>query len=101
MLPPLKQPPPIRTIPATRATMSGARWKAVAMLVRGRGPRVTVILWVARKARDLLLRGLAVRIGGTDEGAGIGEGHLPRRTGRFCRVDSHRLREQGGRGWPS
>ena len=61
MLPPLKQPPPIRTIPATRATMSGARWKAVAMLVRGRGPRVTVILWVAREARDLLLRGPALR----------------------------------------
>jgi hypothetical protein len=59
MLPALKQPPPIRTIPATRATMSGARWKAVAMVVRGQ--RVTVILWVARKARDLLLRGLAVR----------------------------------------
>ena len=37
MLPPLKQPPPVRTIPATRATMAGARWKAVAMVVRGRG----------------------------------------------------------------
>jgi hypothetical protein len=37
MLPPLKQSPPVRTIPATRATMSGARWKAVAMVVRGRG----------------------------------------------------------------
>ena len=97
MLPPLKQSPPIGTITATRATMSGARWKAVAMVVRGRGvQRVTVILWVAREARDLLLRGLAVRIGGTDEGAGIGEGHLPRLTGRFCRVDSHRSREQGG-----
>jgi two-component system phosphate regulon sensor histidine kinase PhoR len=64
---------------------------------------VTVILWVARKARDLLLRGPVVRIGGTDEGEGIGEGHLSRLTGRFCRVDSHRSREQGGRGrgWPS
>ncbi len=59
---------------------------------------MTVILWVARKARELLLRGLAVGIGGTDEGAGIGEGHLPRLTGRFCRVDSHRSREQGGAG---
>ena len=101
MLPRLKQSLPIRTISATRATMAGARWKALAMVVRGRGgPRVTVILWVARKARDLLLRGLVVWIGGTDEGAGIGEGHLPRLTGRFCRVDSQRSREQGGLGWP-
>ena len=62
MLPRLKQSPPIRTIPAMRATMSGARWKAVAMAVRGRrGQRVTVIIRVARKARDLLLRGPVVR----------------------------------------
>jgi hypothetical protein len=62
MLPPLKQSPPVRTIPAARATMAGARWKALAMVVRGGGvQRVTVILWVARKARDLLLLGPVVR----------------------------------------
>jgi two-component system phosphate regulon sensor histidine kinase PhoR len=79
--------------------MSGVFTKAVAMVVRG--PRVTVILWVAREARDLLLRRPVVRIGGTDEGAGIDGSHLPRLTGRFCRIDSHRSREQGRRDWPS
>jgi len=48
-----------------------------------------------------IVRGPAVRIDGTDEGEGIDGIHLPRLTGRFCRVDSHRSCEQGGRGWPS
>jgi two-component system phosphate regulon sensor histidine kinase PhoR len=43
--------------------------------------------------------GPAVRIDGADEGEGIDGIHLPRLTGRFCRVVSHRSREQGGRGW--
>ena len=48
-----------------------------------------------------IVRGPVVRTGGTDEGAWIDGIHLPRLTGRFCRVVSHRSREQGGRHWPS
>ncbi len=48
-----------------------------------------------------IVRGPAVRIDGTDEGEGIGGIYLPRLTGRFCRIDIHRSREQGGRDWPS
>jgi len=66
------------------------------MLVRGQ--RVAVILRVTRAARDLSLRGPAVRIDGTDEGEGIGDIHLPRLSGRFCRVDSLCSRQQGRRG---
>ena len=44
-----------------------------------------------------IVRGSAVRIDGTDKGEGIGGIYLPRLTGRFCRVVSHRSREQGGR----
>jgi hypothetical protein len=48
-----------------------------------------------------IVRGPAVRIDATDEGEGIGGIYLPCLTGRFCRVVSHRSREQGGRHWPS
>jgi hypothetical protein len=71
----------------------------VARLVRG--PRGPVAIRVTREARDLSRCGPAVRIDGTDEGEGIGGIYLPRLTGRFCRVVSHRSREQGGRHWPS
>jgi hypothetical protein len=77
--------------------MAGAFRKAVAILVRG--PRGPVAIRVTREARDLSRCGSAVRIDGTDEGEGIDDIHLPRLTGRFCRVVSHRSREQGGRGW--
>ena len=77
--------------------MAGAFRKAVAMLVRG--PRGPVTIRVTRAARDLSRRGPAVRTDGTDEGEGIDGIYLPRLTGRFCRVGSHRSREQGGRGW--
>jgi two-component system phosphate regulon sensor histidine kinase PhoR len=97
MVPTANQAPRIRTMSGTRGVMSGALRKVVAMLVRGQW--VTLTIRVTRAARGLSLRGLAVRIIVADEGEGIDPIHLPCQTGRFCRVDSHRSREQGRRGW--
>ncbi len=91
-----KQAPPISTMSGTRGVKSGALRKAVLMLVRGQ--RVMVTIRVSREARDLSLRGLAARIDVPDEGGGIGEFHMPRLTGRFCRANSHRARAKGGTG---
>ena len=96
MVPTPKQAPRIRTMSGTRGAMSGALRKAVALLARGQW--VTLTIRVSRAALGLSLRGPAVGTIVTDEGEGVDPIHLPRLTGRFCRTDSHRSRQQGERG---
>ena len=53
---------------------------------------------LAYSARELAMRGPAIRVDVVDHGEGFDPIHIPRLTERFYRVDTHRSRGQGGTG---